>query len=548
MALQGTLDTFSLPDVLRLLATTGKTGCLHVDGDRGRGKVWIDQGTLVGATADRALGEPSIDEVVFEMLRIGRGSFRFAVDEKAPDTDVEPTEIEGTLRRASQLLDEWRELEAIVPSLSHRVAMAPELTVEQVTVDADRWKALVAIASGRSVGELAEALGVGELGISRTVSDLVELGVAVIEPPGAARAPSGGSNRRNVTEIGSRGSDSPRRSRSEAAPRREPVAAPTSDGAPQVNWAQTAEPIAAPEGNGGGGGLSRPASSTRMSNLTTAPISHGAAQAAQAIDPSLLAAPPQSSRAVAAPVTAVGVVTPAAGTPSIDSTPKPRRQASTARSPRSRRSPSTPSTGQSPITGPLRGSTLPVPPPVDVGLAAMPAPVGEPTTSGPIFPPSLDTGPIFPPSLETSPPSGLLLPPSLDTGRLGPSPLPMPNETGQIPAVSATALPPDLSWAAEDNEAPIGPPPLFSPRPQPGPSSRLLASQGPRGSMGGGPRHHEGDPAPHVVAMSPDARQAVEAAIGRSGGGPGGMPMAGASQEQILSRGQLFHYLTSIRG
>jgi hypothetical protein len=541
VALQGTLDTFSLPDVLRLLATTGKTGCLHVDGDRGRGKVWIDGGALVGATADRALGQPSIDEVVFEMLRIGRGSFRFAVDEKAPDTDVEPTEIEGTLRRAGQLLEEWRELEAIVPSLSHRVAMAPELTVEQVTVDADRWKALVAISSGRSVGELAEALGVGELGISRTVSDLVELGVAVIEPPGAARKPSG-SSRRNVTDIASRaGGESPRRSRGDAAPRREP--APTSDGAPQVNWAQTAEPIAAPDT---GGGLSRPASSTRMSSslsssrTATAPVS----QAALATDPTLLAPAPPASHVLSSPATAVGVVTPAAGTPSIDSGPKARRQASPARPPRPRRTSNAPTSGQTPVTGPLRGSTLPVPPPaVDVGLAAMPAPLGEPTTSGP----------IFPPSLETSPPSGLLLPPSLDTGRLGPSPLPHPTETGQIPAVSATSLPPDLSWAAEDNEAPIGPPPLLSSppplRPQasvpPPPPTRLLASQGPRTVMG---VRHEGDIAPHLVAMTPEARQAVEAAVGRSGGGPGGMPMAGATQEQILSRGQLFHYLSSIRG
>ena len=193
MALQGTLDTFSLPDVLRLLATTGKSGCLHIDGDRGRGSVWIDEGAVVGAEADRVLGEASLDEVMFEMLRFGRGSFSFAADEQ-PASAGEPIEVEGTLRRAGQLLEEWRELEAVVPSLNHRVAMAPELTVEQVTIDASRWEALVAIAGGRSVGELAESLGQGELGISRTVSDLVELGVAVVESPGTSRP--GASRRR----------------------------------------------------------------------------------------------------------------------------------------------------------------------------------------------------------------------------------------------------------------------------------------------------------------------------------------------------------------
>lgn len=528
MALQGTLDTFSLPDVLRLLATTGKTGCLHVDGDRGRGRVWIDGGAVVAASADRALGEPSIDEVVFEMLRFGRGSFSFAIDEPAPH-DAEPTEIEGTLRRATQLLEEWRELEAIVPSLSHRVAMAPELTVEQVTVDADRWKALVAIASGRSVGELAEALGVGELGITRTVSDLVELGVAVVEAPAASR--SNGSGRRNVTEIGTRGGESRRSSRSDTS-RREPV--PTSDGAPQVNWAQTADPMSNPDT----GGMGRSASGTRMSS-SRATVPAPQVNGANVLSPSSrLAAEPTVTAAAA-----VGVVTPAGGTPSIDSSPKSRRSASTGRSPRSRRAPTTPSTGQPALATPPRGgSTLPVPPPVDMGLAAMPAPVGEPLT----------TGPIFPPTLETSPPSGLPVPSAFDNGRLGPSPL--PTDTGQIPVVSSSALPADLSWAAEDDEAPIAAPPLQSaPSPlrssSPPPPARLLqpAPSGRPAPASPQPQNH-GDPAAHVVAMSDAARAAVEATVGRSGGGPAGMPMAGATQEQILSRGQLFRYLVSVHG
>jgi hypothetical protein len=507
------------------LATTGKTGCLHVDGDRGRGRVWIDGGAVVAATADRALGEPSIDEVVFEMLRFGRGSFSFAIDEPAPH-EAEPTEIEGTLRRASQLLDEWRELEAVVPSLNHRVAMAPELTVEQVTVDADRWKALVAIASGRSVGELADAMGVGELGITRTVSDLVELGVAVVEPPATGR--SNGSSRRNVTEIGSRSGDSPRRSRSES--RREP--APASDGAPQVNWAQTADPMG-PEG-----GVGRSASSTRMSSRS-ASVPAPQVSGSNVLSPSSrLMAEPQVSAAAA-----VGVVTPANGTPPVD-TPKPRRQASTGRSARSRRAPTTPSGGQPSLGSPRGGgSTLPVPPPVDMGLAAMPAPVSD----------AVATGPIFPPTLETSPPSGLVLPSSFEGGRLGPSP--MPTDTGQIPAVKSGSLPADLSWAAEDDEAPIGPPTALAPAPlplrpsspPPPPPARLLPAPTGRPAPAPPPQNH-GDPALHVVAMSDAARAAVEATVGRAGGGPSGMPMAGASQEQMLSRGQLFRYLASVRG
>ena len=50
MALQGSLDTFALPDVLRLLAATAKTGRLRIEGDGGRGNVWLRDGTVPSGT------------------------------------------------------------------------------------------------------------------------------------------------------------------------------------------------------------------------------------------------------------------------------------------------------------------------------------------------------------------------------------------------------------------------------------------------------------------------------------------------------------------
>ena len=592
MALQGTLDTFSLPDVLRLLATTGKSGCLHIDGDRGRGNVWIDEGAVVAAEADRALGEASVDEAIFEMLRYDRGSFNFAADEQAKSAG-EPVEVEGTLRRAGQLLDEWRELEVVVPSLSHRVAMAPELTVEQVTIDASRWEALVAIAGGRSVGELAESLGQGELGISRTVSDLVELGVAVVEAPGTSRP---GSNRRGLGDTSApapartTSPDLPRRtSRSEqnGSGRRDPAPSmPLSDGLTSgINWAQSAEAgtLADPTGEDGLVGRSpstpisagrKPGGASQFNDVSANGNSNGNGNGNG------------NHGRMATPAGGVGVATPAGGN-HLEIAPKaPRRSASTGRSARGRRTTGPTPTAQPPTTPPLptrNGQALvkpPLPSPAypttDVAERERPPTNGRARSSMPAMPASpVDMGrsatiPVPPPESSRGP----LLPPSLDTGRLGPSPL--PSDTGQIPAVSASSLPPDLSWAAEDDETPIAPP-LSSPfaglgqaAPSSGPGAapgRLLASQPARARAQMPPPQlqsaqvpmppaqalppsngrHDGDPALHVTAMSPDARAAVEATIGRSGGGPGGMPMPGATPDQMMSRGQLLNFLSSVR-
>ena len=56
MALQGTLEAFGVPDVLQLLAATRKTGRLGIEGDGGRGEVWLRDGLATAASSDRVAG------------------------------------------------------------------------------------------------------------------------------------------------------------------------------------------------------------------------------------------------------------------------------------------------------------------------------------------------------------------------------------------------------------------------------------------------------------------------------------------------------------
>src|ERR687891_1258007 len=218
LALQGTLDTFSLPDVLRLLATPAKTGRLRIDGDRGQGSVWLRDGSIVDADADRAVEGAPTDEVIFELLRFGSGSFAFDSDAQTPHGE-RSDQVEDLLRRANALLSEWTEVEAVVPSMDHRVSLSTELSTDEVTIDADRWRSVVAVGGGHTVGELGSALGLSELHVSRAVRDLVELGVAEVAEPGRIPDPgrladltdlSGELSRRSPSAPRSRGLTPPR--------------------------------------------------------------------------------------------------------------------------------------------------------------------------------------------------------------------------------------------------------------------------------------------------------------------------------------------------
>src|SRR4051794_38609928 len=168
VALQGTLETFALPDVLRLLASTKKTGCYRLDGDRGSGRLWVRDGQVVAGDVAHAPAVTDPAEVTFELLRFTDGEFQFQGDTPAP-RETGPQNVETVLGTADQMLREWGEIEAIVPSLDTWVSLRAELPSDEVTIRADKWVSVVAVGGGCTVGQLGSVLGLGELPVSRIV-------------------------------------------------------------------------------------------------------------------------------------------------------------------------------------------------------------------------------------------------------------------------------------------------------------------------------------------------------------------------------------------
>ena len=194
MALQGTLDTFALPDVLRLLAATKKTGRLRLTGQRGTGVVSVIDGSIGVIDAPAAPYATEAIDALFELLRFEQGSFTFDA-EAEPDMDGSSgNDVEELLSGAEALLEEWHEIESVVPSMDAWVTLRRSLAAPEVTVASAQWQTVVAVGSGATVRQMSDDLELGELPISRAVRDLLDLGLIDLEPeapPGkvAARAP-----------------------------------------------------------------------------------------------------------------------------------------------------------------------------------------------------------------------------------------------------------------------------------------------------------------------------------------------------------------------
>ena len=187
MALEGTLDTVSLPEVLHLLAA-GKTGRLQLDGPKGIGAILVRGGRIAAAETPRTGpvdAGADLPEAVFELLRWDAGSFSFAPVDGPADGHEQSAGItvDEVLTEASARLDRWREVEAIVPSLGCSVEVVEALRGAGATVPAASWPVLVAAARSSTVGEIGARLGLDEVTASGAVRELVTAGLVRIGSP-----------------------------------------------------------------------------------------------------------------------------------------------------------------------------------------------------------------------------------------------------------------------------------------------------------------------------------------------------------------------------
>src|SRR3546814_19662455 len=107
LALQGTLDTFALPDVLRLLAATRKSGELEIHGDLGAGRITVAGGDVVAVSAEHAPLAIDPVEATFELLRFSSGSFTFDAPAVAPVAPGARREVDALPDSAPPMLSQW---------------------------------------------------------------------------------------------------------------------------------------------------------------------------------------------------------------------------------------------------------------------------------------------------------------------------------------------------------------------------------------------------------------------------------------------------------
>lgn len=193
--LQGTFETLPFAELLGLLAQSHKTGALWLDAGPASAVVHLVDGRCCAAVSpetpeplnDAASLMVRVVDLCFEIARAEDGSFRFA-QEEPPWRCSETVDLESANDELTRLLDEWREIQSVIPSLECRIRLAEELAVDDITIDRGRWRLLTAIDGRRTVRDLVRKTNRPVLDVCHALVALVEAGACNIAQPPATSA------------------------------------------------------------------------------------------------------------------------------------------------------------------------------------------------------------------------------------------------------------------------------------------------------------------------------------------------------------------------
>lgn len=248
--LEGTLESFTLPDIFQLLSLTKKTGCLRLRREAAHGRVYFKDGQVYYAVADTArlalgrrlvgaglvsteqlqealsrqrelvrVGEglrlgrilveggaidddtletfvrEQVQDAVFDLMRWADGSFAFDTEGEGAVVE-EPIElsasVENLIMEGSRRLEEWQSISRKIPSTEAVVAMQPLAGDGEVDVSLkpEEWRLLTLIDGRRTVGELVDVSGQGEFHTCRVLYGMVGAGLIEIRDLEADGPPS----------------------------------------------------------------------------------------------------------------------------------------------------------------------------------------------------------------------------------------------------------------------------------------------------------------------------------------------------------------------
>lgn len=178
MAFQGSLEELPLPDVIQLVAASGKTGKFSVTSRLGSGDIFLREGEIVHSSVSDLQGE----EAFYELATWEEGEFVFTPGQEASESTIKKSNT-NLLMQAAQRIDEWKVLVSKVPSTRMIPVFTDESGTTSVSLSPTEWDVIRRVDETRTVEDIARALKTSAFDVSKTLFGLITSGLIELRDP-----------------------------------------------------------------------------------------------------------------------------------------------------------------------------------------------------------------------------------------------------------------------------------------------------------------------------------------------------------------------------
>jgi hypothetical protein len=190
MALEGSLQDMSLPDLIQIFRMGPKSGVLLLAESTQRGVIYVSEGRLIDAVIVRGPERhllASGEEAVLQLLAWEQASFTFRHDLAVAQRplriahDSEWLVLEGMRRREHPL----RSAHAEQLGAQTRLALSPLPSGAEsgVNLDLDQWRLLSQVSICDTLGEICENTGMSIEKAVRVANELIAVGLIEVVVP-----------------------------------------------------------------------------------------------------------------------------------------------------------------------------------------------------------------------------------------------------------------------------------------------------------------------------------------------------------------------------
>lgn len=172
MAFQGSLKELPLPDIIQLVAVSGKTGVFVLTNSNQTGEIFLNEGEMIHSEVGNLTGE----EAVYELAIWQEGDFVF---KPGIETDKRTIKKSNTnlLMEAARRIDEWKVLSKRIPSTRMVPVFTNQGSSTSVSFTPHEWAVICKIDERRSIEELASVLGLSAFEVCKLLYGLVTAGL-----------------------------------------------------------------------------------------------------------------------------------------------------------------------------------------------------------------------------------------------------------------------------------------------------------------------------------------------------------------------------------